>query len=480
MYNNNLIQIIQSFKKKEMTRFVEFAASPYHNKHKDTRKLIEYLGTIFPNFTQAKCDRKLIFVAIFGNKKHDQNELALVFTYALKLMEAFLFQEAIEENPSFQHILVLRKLREKNQFAYYEKVSRKLTKLQNKNPFKDIDFYNLEFLKATEMDLYYSQLSQYKKDLSIQEKEDNLDVYYFSVKLKDACEMVVRSHILNVDFKPGLLRPMLEEVENNIEKYNAIPSIIVYYKVYQLITTKNSDFYYDLINVMEINGAYFPLTEQQFLYNFLQNFCIEQINKGVGLFMKNLFELYKILLNKEILIDDDFLSEWRYKNIVTVGLRLKEMDWVLNFIEKYKDRLEPSCKENAYRFNLANFYYSNNELEKVLSLLVQVEYSDLRYLLGSKSILLRTYYSLGEYDALVSLADAFKQYVQRNKLMSDFRRNGFFNLVKFTKRSFQIKNKLSFTSKEKIQKEIEKLKKDIEESGTIFNKGWLLEKVNEL
>ena len=95
------------------------------------------------------------------------------------------------------------------------------------------------------------------------------------------------------------------------------------------------------------------------------------------------------------------------------------MDWTKEFIEKFKDYLHPEVVENAYTYNLASYYYSTNQLDKVLDLLVKVEYTDIQYSIGAKSLLLRTYYDLEENEALLSLTRSFKQYLKRNRLIPE-------------------------------------------------------------
>ena len=41
MLNNKLIGLLQSFERREMTRFREFAFSPYFNKHEGVRALVK-------------------------------------------------------------------------------------------------------------------------------------------------------------------------------------------------------------------------------------------------------------------------------------------------------------------------------------------------------------------------------------------------------------------------------------------------------
>ena len=156
------------------------------------------------------------------------------------------------------------------------------------------------------------------------------------------------------------------------------------------------------------------------------------------------------------------------------------MDWVHQFIEKYKASLEPDVAENAYRYNLANYYYSTGNLDQVLPLLLKVEFTDRRYALGTRSLLTYTYYDLDEYDAFISLSESFKQYIQRDDSMEERRNRGLYNLLKYTKRAFQIRASLDYQRKEKIDRELKKLSTEIDHEENIINKAWLKNKVGEL
>ena len=180
------------------------------------------------------------------------------------------------------------------------------------------------------------------------------------------------------------------------------------------------------------------------------------------------------------MLEHGLLSEWHYKNIVTTGIRLREMDWVRNFIDGYRDKLPEEARDNAYRFNLASYFYAIRQYDEVLRLLTQVEYRDLRYSLGAKALLLRTYYDLDEFEALSSLADSFKQYLHRNQLMADVRREGYHNLFKLTRRAANLRANIGYYTKEKSKKELLRLQHGIEKAGAIFNKTWLMEKIEHL
>lgn len=480
MEKNKLIQSLSILSRREMTRFKEFAFSPYFNKHEDIRLLVAYLNDIYPHFTAERCHREVVFQALFPGELHDQNRLALIFTYTMRLLESFLIQEQHQEDEYSQQLLLLKSLRLRKQYTLYEKVLRSTTKQLDTIEQKDDRYYHWHYQLAAETDAFYNQMERRQTDHSIQRKQNNLDQFYLLEKLKDACEMHMRRRILNVDYATRMLEAVLRELHDNEEEYVQEPLILLYYQIYQMLTREDMGSYFTAIQSLQRYEYGVKKTELHYIYNYFQNYCIQRINKGDGRFLEEIFKLYKAQLKQGLLVEGDYLSEWHFKNIVTVAIRLNEMTWVKDFIEHYKSKLPPESQENAYRFNLASYHYAMRQYDQVLQLLLKVEYSDLRYSLGAKALLLRTYYDLEEYEALISLVQSFTLYLRRNKLMADSNREGHQNLFKFTRRSAQLRAKLGYENEEKLQKQLHKLKEDIDSAGPIFNKGWLLEKIQEL
>jgi hypothetical protein len=110
--------------------------------------------------------------------------------------------------------------------------------------------------------------------------------------------------------------------------------------------------------------------------------------------------------------------------------------------------------------------------EKVLDYLQLINYDDVWYQLGARTMQIAAYYKLGEFDALESLLNAFKMYINREKSLTRPRKLTHLNLVKYTKKLLYIIP----SEKSKILK----LRKEIEENPSIVNKSWLLERVDEL
>lgn len=480
MHNNILIRLLHSFERREMTRFREFACSPYFNKHEGVRALVCYLSDIFPGFNAQNCRREVVFQAVFPGQPHEQGKLALIFTYTMRLAEYFLKIEKAATEDELEDTLLLEQLREKKQFKLYERRLAKTEKAQGEGSTGDSSWYYRQYRLANEADQYFNTISERRTDDSLQRKQHFLDRFYLAEKLRDACEMQVRSRILKVSYSDPMQEKALAFADAHIKELEKEPAIAMYYWLYRMVSKPAPANYFQALSALERHQAALPTAEQKAIYNYLQNFCIQKINEGEARFLAEVFELYKAQLGRELLLENGYLSEWHYKNIVTTGIRLREMNWVRAFIENYREKLPEEARENAYRFNLASYFYAARQYDEVLRLLIQVEYRDLRYSLGAKALLLRTYYDLDEYEALSSLADSFKQYLHRNRLMADVRREGYHNLFKLTRRAAGLRANIGYYSKEKSRKELLKLRESINKAGAIFNKSWLLEKVESL
>jgi hypothetical protein len=463
-----------------MTRLKEFAWSPYHNKHEGVRLLIQHLSDIYPRFDAQHCERRALYQALFPGEKHNQSKLAVIFTYSMRLVEAFLSQEQFEQEPPYRERLLLKQLRSQKQMSLYEKrLKQNETEAQQARLINSHWYYH-NFCLAEEANNLFMLSGERKRDNSLQRKQAFLDRFYLAETLRNACEMKVRSRILKVDYHNPLLDPMMTEVERQFDRFGQEPLIAIYFRIYRMISSEDTQYYFDTLKTLDKMQAALSVPERKSIYNYLQNYCIKKINAGAAGFLEEIFNLYKAQLDQGLLLEKGHLSEWHYKNIVTTAIRLNELNWVHDFINQFKDKLPAASRDNAYRFNLASYYYAAGKLDEVLGLLTRVEYSDLRYNLGAKALLLRTYYDLEEYEALFSLADSFKQYLSRNQLMADVRRQGYHNLFKFTRRAASIRLNLGYTKAEKSQKELTRLLQDMQKAEAIFNKGWLEAKVEDI
>lgn len=482
MSSNKLIRNLEKLSRKEMTRFKEFVFSPYLNKHEEVRRLVAYLSEVYPRLDEKKCKKELLYKSVFDSGKYSEKQLAPVLTYTQRLLEQFWAYEEFREDAYFQQYLYLRQLRAQQAFGPYERLFKELKAFPEPTPCLGADQTLMRYLLAGEGERYWSQSNKPEFEGSFQKKQEELDEFYLTQKLKDACEAIFRQEMKRDEQPPRLLEAVLQEVEQNFEKYQQGPQTITHYMIYRMLTGNDPDFYQKALDVFQKWEKSFSRVEVSDLYNQFKNYCLIRINQGDQFFLEKLFGLYQYQLDQGLLLEEGVMLEWNYKNIVAAGLRLKQYEWVRKFIEDYKDKLAPEFRDNAYRFNLASYHLSleHPEPHEAMLLLREVEYRDLRYNLGAKTMLLQTYYELEEYDPLFSLTESFRQLLMRDKTMSENFRKGYYNLFRLTRKAAYLRSRLDYLSADKARQELTRIKEILTKTGDVFSRAWLNAKLEAL
>ena len=173
------------------------------------------------------------------------------------------------------------------------------------------------------------------------------------------------------------------------------------------------------------------------------------------------------------------LAHPHYKNIVTLGLRLKSYDWIKNFIEHYQVYLVEHIRKNAYHFNLATYFYETGDFDHVVQLLNSVEFTDVYYEISSKYILMKVYYDLGEFTLLSYLIISFERYIKRNKAVSSQNRQGILHFLMVLKKLAKIKEWQTFKGNAFIIAQKNKLAILLEKKEPIANLVWLKQKFDD-
>ena len=147
--------------------------------------------------------------------------------------------------------------------------------------------------------------------------------------------------------------------------------------------------------------------------------------------------MYRLTLDAGYLFEYGVLSRFTYHNIVGAGLRCGEVAWVDDFIHRYKTMLEKQYRDSSFHFNLARLQYERKRFDSVLVLMQKANYSDPLLTLAAKTLLLKTYFELHEYDLLLSHLDAMRNYIRRKKVIG-YHRTNYRNIIRYTERLLDI------------------------------------------
>lgn len=471
MQKSQLIESLSYLSADQFKKFGDFVHSSYHNTNEKLKSLYECIQSSYPDLTSQLLDKKKVYPKLYSNEKYNDDKLRAMMSLLLKLLKDFLVIEHLSQDEESYNKTLSTAYWQLGMEKQYEKSQEKQVKLLKQNEMQDISYF-----------LHYHQLNESAYDFLVQKKDPsvgevlkdllgNLDAYYFAKRLKYSCEALNRKNIADEAFDIDTLLSIESFIKQN-ETVAEIALVAIYYQILQTLKDETNEQNFEkLVSLLEQHVHLFPASENKVMYGYAMNYCIKKINIGKSKYLNELFNLYKLLLRFDLIYEGKYISQWDYKNIVTVGLRLNELDWTESFIEDYKSKLTPSVRDNAYKYNLANLSYFKNDFEKTMELLREVEFTEMSYELSSKSLLLKSYYELEEFNALFALADTFKLFLRRSKRISNYQKTIYKNLIRYIVKLSKLKSKF-----QKVPKHV---REAIENSSEIADKSWLLKKVEE-
>jgi len=460
---------------KEQKKFKDFIRSPYFNTSERIIVLYELIVDQVSIKAKDNPAKEVIHAKVFPGKPFKDQEIRDLMKSLVKLLEDFFIQIELQNDSLGSGMKLLSSYRKRKLDKYFNSSLANINQLFRKHSYRDGQYYLNDYLLGVEKNLFFEQKFKRTDESNLEQISGSLDLFYLTRKLRHSCEIINLKNVIASDSKLFLLEEILSYINKNITKFESTGVISIYHKV--LMTLEESDnesHYYDLIGLLEKHSDEFTQSENRNMYAYAQNYCIRKINEGSVNYLNELFDLYKILLEKEIILENKNISPWDYKNIVTVGLRVEQIEWTKKFIHDYEKVIALEFRRNAFTYNLACLFFHQKEYTKALKLFQEVEFTDVYYSLDSKSKLLKIYYELDEVEGLYSLIDSFRVYLRRNKLISDYQKTVYLNLIKYVKKVMQIK--LNGNDSKKITA----LRNEVDNNKQVADIKWLTAKLDDL
>jgi hypothetical protein len=460
MKDRKLYTILENLSPDELDDFLLYVNSPYNNSNIQISTLVEtVIGFYRIHKSSEWPEDSLLWGTITQGDIFDATKLNRVFAHATALLESFLACEELQSDL----------------FTISMKRSEISGALGNKKLLRQ----SIKEAKAA-LDRFYTQDSawfhaQYKIS-GIETMGDEkpeipaLEIFYLVEKLKLYNTLASWKKMYNLNIELDHMDQVFKSA--NAEKFRQIPAVDIYHKMTQTFLEENvGDHYFQLRKLMKSHIHLFPKQEQNAIYTTAISYCINKINKSQLDFSRETFEVYREAVEKGFTLSDNEISASDFRNIVVVALRVNEIEWATHFIEQYAGYLQPKFRHNAVQFSLARVEMYRKNYKKVLDHLIVITFEDVWYNLGVKTMQLAAYYELEEFDALESLLNAFKMFINREKSLTKDRKSTYLLLIKFTQKLMRI-------MPGETQK-IQRLKQEIMETKGVVSKAWLLEKISE-
>ncbi len=441
------------------TPFRTISELPFFNQRQDVIRL--YQGLLE---TSDREDQAGLYARVFPERTFSAAGFRLLMSYLQKLVDQFLALEHWQNTPAAVESDLVQAYRHKGLDRHFQDALQRAKLSLERQSLRNSDYYLrtgiLLWEEARFNTLRHPEDEQYLIGLS-----ENADLVWLTQKLRYLClHTAVRTRFNSV--RNLSLR---QEVDAILEGHAFLENTAIstwYYCLKMLEAPEASEYFSHFKQGVLSHGLSFNEDELRDLHLFAINYCIRRVNEGQKDFFHDIMDFYKDGLVKGHLLDNGILSHFTYYNIVAAGLHTHDYEWVEDFIPRYRNSLERSYRDSAYSFNLARLKFARKAYDEALELLQHSNYHEPLLNMAAKTIALKIYYALGEYEVLSAHLEALIKYIRRKPGMG-YHRNNYLQLAKLTQKLIG----LNWNDKAEVQA----LRQKIADEPVLTEREWLLE-----
>ncbi len=483
MTKSNLLKIISTFSPKEVKDFGEFVQSPFYNKNESTVKLYEYIRKEYPDFGEDKMEKEFVHSKLFPGTAYNDGFMRTIIFNLNALAEEFLAYINFKNDKARYGIHLIEELNkrklDKLLLKHFKDAVTNVNKIEDKNR----DYLYYKYLLERIYHNYQNWSRFRNKNLTDYENErirneiDYLSSYFLGRALGSYRFLITKAEHENIEIHIELFDKIIEYLTASDNKYLKKPSVKLHLYEILLIREKEEKYYYILKDILLNPEIKITIDERFSLLNILQTYCSFKIYNGATSFMKERFQLYKEAVRGEFYkgSEDIYFDDLLFANITLVGIQVKEIEWVIKFINKFKEDISPDNREIIVNYCLGRIHFAKGEYEKALEALNSIKsVKHVQFKLVVRNLTLMIYYELSLFDLAYSHCDSYRHFLK--SIVSSFakaryeRQN---NFLKFYNKLVKLKEKPN-------KKESDELIFDLKNISNVIEKSWLVEKANEL
>ena len=297
--------------------------------------------------------------------------------------------------------------------------------------------------------------------------------YHYLIKsMRIYLNVLNTEKIYNKKYEKRRFEKMLDGID--VDEYNDAPVLqIYYYLIRMLMDNNNEKFYFKVKNILKNITTSINFEDLIEMHINMQNFCRRKLSEGKQNYQREEFEILRWQLDAKTYTVNDSMAFIFYRNAVNTALKLNELNWVKDFIENFKNDLQEEFRESTYLYSSAQYEFAMKNYDLSLEKLSKIKFNEVYLKYEAKVLQMLIYYETDSYEALISSLEAYRHFLQNNKLLSGNKKKLYQNFYKYF-------IKLVNSKKRNDNAALIKIKNEILNETTINNKDWLLKKIDAI
>jgi hypothetical protein len=477
MKNSHLTEILKVFSQKEIKEFSDFLHSPFFNKNKSIISLFEYLKKYYPEFPGDKIRKEKVYAKIFDGAKYNDGFMRKIMFMLSQLAEDYLIYKGFKQNKAAANDILLQEYHSRNNAQLFTKAYRNISaSKKNKLQFTSEQFYYVYLSSYRYLGFGGEHKSvdftKFASKNDLLEPLEYLNAHYYASIMNLYEYYLNTQRMLNIEFDHKYFEDIIGAFDNNIIlKY---PLIRIHFNMIKMLAAPEDDkYFFETKELMRANEPNLEAHEVDNININLQNYCMRKIRANKQGYSGELFELYKMELERNNFSAENNISVILYRNIIFTALQLGEVSYAEIFAENYRAYLPEEIREPNYFYVKAHISLKKKDFEIIGYYLSKIKSIDELLKADVKAMYIPMYYETGAVEQFFSVIDTFKHFLRSNQKLSEERKQLYETFI-------NLSYKLMAINENYDEYKLKKLKEEIDAGANIINKGWLLEKIKEL
>lgn len=456
---------------RERQKMSEFLQSPYFNRSQAIFQLYRYWMVSVQAGIVLK-DGEDLFAEVFPGEEFEPIKLKNIKAALQRKLDDFFVQEAMQNDTSNRALATLQFLNAKSEekyFPYYfEKAQSQISDL-------NLDRAHLELIQfqfQTEQYEYESRQAHRQGIENAGKTHQHLQNFFLLETLKYLVRRENQAAILGERVQESKSDEIVRLLGDSVD----LPESRLFLLLLNVFRNPESQSHYDALHSqLQQASELAAVADLREIYTGALNHCIRRINRGNMEYQTEMLALYKEMDRLGLFLHNNQIYAAQLKNIVSLGLRCGDFDWVQAMIDRYGACVADDPQGNASAFNQGLLYFFQHDYigaERYLNKVLE-SYDDVFYGLDARAYLLRVHYETGNVLGMESLAESFKMFLKRNKKVPKAHKESYLLATKYFRRLIKIPNY--------DQSRLVALSKEIESQHFASgSKRWLLNKIASL
>ncbi len=468
MQDSKLIKMFKALSTEECKYLRWFTQSNFFNTDPNLLLLYEALAKHFPDFNSKTLTKEAIFGKVFTGQAFNDGKWRNLCSKMTKLLEDYLVTLEWKKNKQLKEKLLIGAFEQRNiDFDEFKKKSVGLIKELDSLPFRDEEYFFSKMEMQRKLYNQSSTVGEVEIESLVLEAMENLDEYYYLARIKLINEIQNRKAVRHSSADENKLPKIpsenkLFQIYSRINKMNNENDNNIYYEI-------RGDFIGDLVRIKS--------NEKEVIIKFLLNFAIKQVRVDASIFLREVFELYKIAHEQNLLATNGVVTNTTFINLVNSAARVAEFEWAEKFILENLEKIEGKTRNEIEKLGRGFLSFNKNEFSNVVDMLSTLTFSEILYQLLAKSLSLQAYFELfladpSYFSFIKNYSQSFEKYVSRNPGIGKKKSNSYMIYIRLVRRLAG----LIYHGELTVEKR-KTLLKDLNSKTEIAERNWLKSKI---